>query len=121
MIAKVLWSLGGGLALVALGVLVLHWTKPKVVIGGPPGDAPRIALAQVDHQALAALLEKYVDDRGLVAYGRWKATPADVAALDQYLAHLGAVDLNASEQRSAQVAFWINAYNALTLKGILRE
>jgi hypothetical protein len=121
MFAKVLWSLGGGLVLVALGVLGLHWTKPKVVIGGQAGDAPRIGVGQVDHQALAVLLEKYVDDQGLVAYGRWKATPADMAALDAYLAHLGSVDVSNSGQRNAEIAFWINAYNALTIKGILRE
>lgn len=121
MVAKVLWSLGGGVAVVALGVLALHWTKPKVVIGRPAADIPRVALDQVDHKELAALLGKYVDAQGLVAYGRWKATPADMAALDQYLAHLGAVDVDASEHRNAKVAFWINAYNAVTLKGILEK
>jgi hypothetical protein len=109
------------LALAAVSVAALHWTKAKVVIGGPATNAPRVALDKVDHAALAKLLEKYVDERGLVAYGRWKATPADVETLDQYLASLGAADLQAPTYGNAEIAFWINAYNALTLKGILRE
>jgi hypothetical protein len=121
MFAKVVWGLGGTLALVALGVGAIHWTKPKVVIGGPATDAPRVALDQVNHAAFAELLEKYVDERGLVAYGRWKATPADIETLDRYLASLGAADLQAPTYGNAEIAFWLNAYNALTLKGILRE
>jgi hypothetical protein len=37
------------------------------------------------------------------------------------LARVGCVDLAKPADRPAQVAYWINVYNALTLKGILRE
>src|SRR5262249_50767865 len=81
----------------------------------------RVDLDDVDHSAWDALLQKYVDDQGLVAYRRWKETPADLAALDRYLARLGAADVGAPADQAAQIAYWINAYNALTIKGILRE
>src|SRR5262249_47479130 len=45
----------------------------------------------------------------------------DLEALDQYLASLGSVDLQAPTYGNAEIAFWINAYNALTLKGILEK
>jgi hypothetical protein len=41
--------------------------------------------------------------------------------LDGYLAHLSAAAFTRQSGRDAQLAFWINAYNAVTVKGILRE
>jgi len=41
--------------------------------------------ANVSHQAWDVLLKKYVNDRGLVAYGEWKNNPTDLMALDDYL------------------------------------
>lgn len=93
-------------------------TRTQVTVGGN-GTAARIALGDVDHSAFDALLQKYVDRQGLVAYARWKAEAADVQALDDYLAHLASADPEQAASRPAQLAYWINAYNALTLKGIL--
>ncbi|OAI49132.1 hypothetical protein AYO44_18590, partial [Planctomycetaceae bacterium SCGC AG-212-F19] len=117
----VLIALLGVLAGLGVALLVLHWNRPRVVVDRPDGPYPRVALDEVDHSSWDALLQKYVDDRGLVAYRRWKDTPADVAALDRYLARLSAVFVDAPAERAAQIAYWINAYNALTIKGILRE
>ena len=75
----------------------------------------------IDHSGYDALLRKFVDDRGNVDYTGWKASAKDVAALDEYLAHLSSIDFAAKSSRDAQLAHWINAYNAVTLKGILRE
>ncbi len=116
---KLLWSLGV-LALLAVVALAAHLTRTRVHVGGTATGA-RGSLDAVDHSGLHALLQKYVDDQGLVAYRSWKADPADVQALDDYLARLGNVDLSAPAAREAKLAFWINAYNALTLSGILME
>jgi hypothetical protein len=78
-----------------------------------------VPLASVDHSAFGALLAKYVDDRGRVDYARWKATVADVRALHEYLAALGRVGPAAPAPREAALAFWINAYNALTLAAVV--
>lgn len=93
----------------------------KVQIGKRYTEANRPSLAEVDHKPLNDLLQKYVDDKGLVAYARWKANAGDMKALDEYLLRVGCVDLSKPAAKSAQIAYWINVYNALTLKGILRE
>lgn len=93
----------------------------KVQVGRPCNQPNRSSPADVDHSAYDALLRKYVDDRGLVAYARWKASADDMRALDDYLARAGCVDLKKPADKPAELAYWINLYNALTLKGILRE
>lgn len=97
------------------------WAGPKIQVGQPCREPNRPSLNEVDHQVFNSLLQKYVNDKGLVAYARWKANPADMQALDAYLVSVGRVDLNKPASRAARIAFWINVYNALTLKGILRE
>jgi hypothetical protein len=81
--------------------------------------AGAVPLASVDHSAFGALLARYVGDRGRVDYARWKASAADVRSLHDYLAALGGADPAAPATREAALAFWINAYNALTLAAVL--
>jgi len=64
-----------------------------------------------DHLAYDTLLSKYVDRDGYVDYAAWKKSTADRQVLRGYLEHLS---------RDAQLKFWINAYNAVTLEGILQ-
>ncbi len=59
------------------------------------------------------ILQDYVKD-GKVNY---RALRADVR-LDTYLAHLAATNPDILADKQAQLAFWINAYNAYTLKVI---
>jgi hypothetical protein len=118
------WKVATLLALLlAAGGLVACWAlaRPEVHVGGPSHASNQPSVAEIDHDAYERLLQNYVDDRGLVEYERWKATSVDVQVLDDYLASLGSVDLGKTASNEARVAFWINAYNALTLKGILRE
>ncbi len=118
---RVLLSLFAVALVLGVAVLIVHANRPRVRLERPAEDLPRISLDQVDHTPWDELVQKYVDDQGLVAYRRWKASEADLQALDRYLARLGAVDLQAPAAKPAQIAYWINAYNALTIKGILRE
>jgi len=76
---------------------------------------------QIDHTSWNTLLVRYVDESGMVDYRGWKASATDVQALDEYLASLSRANPQAVASREAELAFWINAYNALTIKGILRE
>ncbi|HVC93159.1 MAG TPA: DUF547 domain-containing protein [Pirellulales bacterium] len=80
-----------------------------------------VALDEVDHSAWNALLQKYCDKEGYVAYAAWQASSADVARLDGYLATLSTGDPDLESSREGLLAFWINAYNAVTVRGILRE
>jgi len=82
-------------------------------------EAGRVHLDQVDHSTWDRLLKKHVDDDGLVDYQAWKNSKDDVAALKKYLATLSRADTRAQASKAGRLAFWINAYNALTVHGIL--
>lgn len=101
-----------------IGLLASHVLRTRINIGAA-NDRPRLAIEEIDHSRFDALLQKYVDDQGLVAYARWKDTAEDRQALEDYLLCLGAVDLSLESSQASRLAYWINAYNALTLKGIL--
>ena len=77
-----------------------------------PVDTP----SAVDHSAYTDLLQTYVDDAGMVDYGALKA--AHDEALAPYLQMLAETDPSNLDD-SERLAFWINAYNALTLKLII--
>lgn len=114
--ALVIWLLALG-ALVAV-VVVPH--DRQVTVGRRVTVAERVSLDQIDHLAWDQLLQQFVDERG-VDYAAWQSDPPANKALEHYLQSLSAVDLKLPASRSAQLAYWINAYNALTTYGILRE
>ncbi|GAA4381323.1 DUF547 domain-containing protein [Hymenobacter koreensis] len=74
------------------------------------------AAAPVDHSAFDQLLKKHVNEKGLVNYKAWKA---DQAAFNQYLQLLSKNPPAAGWSKAEQMAFWINAYNAYTIRLIL--
>ena len=81
--------------------------------------APTIEVsADIDHAPWDALLKKYVDERGLVAYAKWKAAPTDLSVLDSYLARF-AVTPTTPAKGHGEIASLINAYNAFTIRWIL--
>ena len=94
--------------------------QAKTPLGRSWPASKRVSIDRIDHSALDALLKKYVDDDGYVDYKSWKASAADRRKLQAYLAQLGKADLSRRSNRSTQLAFWINAYNAVTLEGILQ-
>ena len=76
--------------------------------------------ADIDHgpwdRFLAAYVEADGDGINRVAYGRVGA--ADAQALDGYIGGLAAVPIS-RYSRPRQLAYWINLYNALTVRLIL--
>lgn len=84
----------------------------------PP--AQHVAMDQIDHTPYDQLLKKYVDKNGLVNYKSWQANSSDRAALQNYLDELGKGDPKKVAKREAKLAYWINAYNAVTIEGILQ-
>ncbi|MEX2139434.1 MAG: DUF547 domain-containing protein [Pirellulales bacterium] len=123
MLARRHWLLllGIGIASLVAGAARMTFAGTKVVVGRPIPERDRVAIDKVPHDQWDELLGKYVDDKGLVDYAAWKRTPADGTKLDEYLATLSRARLNRDASRKARRAFWINAYNAVTVKGILRE
>ncbi len=84
-------------------LLALSWARPTA------------AHTQVDHMAWDLLLNRHVAS-GLVDY---EGLRQDRATLDRYVASLQAVQPSQLGSREAQLAFWINAYNANIVKGVL--
>ena len=81
----------------------------------------QISMDRVDHASWDALLQRYVGPRGMVNYAAWNESATDQRALDDYLANLSRATTDQTASRAAQFAYWINAYNAVTIRGILRE
>ena len=84
----------------------------------PKGELVKFP-AGVRHDAWDALLKKYVNERGLVAYEKWKASEADRKALDDYLAQFAAAGPPVAGDDLAASA--INAYNAFAIRWILEN
>jgi len=94
---------------------------PKVTLGAPVAAAGRRSMDRIDHAPFQALLDKYVDRAGNVDYDGWKKSADDLKALDGYLAQLSAGSTQGRASHGGRLAFWINAYHAVTLRGILRD
>lgn len=80
----------------------------------------RVGFDQYDHRGFDSLLQKYVDQRGNVDYVTWQSNAQDRSILLNYLLGMKSVDTSLQSSRQSEMAFWINAYNALTLEGILQ-
>ena len=111
---------GAGLALLMGGAHSAVAGSP-VYVGKNVAASAQISVDQIDHTAWNTLLRKYVDADGYVDYRSWHASQADRQALTNYLATLSRVNPRQRASRNAGLAFWINAYNAVTVHGILRE
>ena len=89
--------------------LALTLSGALTALGQPSGP---------DYTRYAAVLKTCVDSRGRVDYGALKRTPKN---LDAFVSQLAAVEpaqyKNWAEDE--RIAFWINAYNGLTLKLII--
>ena len=89
---------------VLLAVLVVPLTSAQ-----ENSDAAR-------RKTLDAILDTYVRD-GFVYY---RALKADRHRFDAYLAQVAAASID-SEPREAQIAFWLNAYNAVVLETVVEH
>ena len=94
-------------------ILLLLWLIPAAVNS-------QVTTGTFDHQPYDSLLKKYVGKNGLVDYRGIKNNPG---LLDQYLKQLEQLDPAVFEgwQRPQKMAFWINAYNAITIAGIVEN
>lgn len=88
--------------------------------GTPIPSANQQSIDAIDHGSWDAMLKKYVDANGRVNYKGWHQSKADRNALQAYLNRLSTANPSLHATKDAKLAFWINAYNALTVEGILR-
>ncbi len=84
-------------------------TTPKVNLQHQITTSP-------NHQLLDSLLQKHVSNSGKVNY---KGLKADKAVLDAYCQLLSDNPVQEVWSRVEKIAYWINAYNAFTIKLIL--
>jgi hypothetical protein len=77
-----------------------------------------VATDELSYESYARTLADRVDDEGWVDYAALKDDAGD---LETFLANLAGLDRGAYESwdEAAKIAFWTNAYNALTLKAII--
>jgi hypothetical protein len=83
--------------------------------------AGSVSVEQIDHSSWDLLLRKYVDGNGMVNYRGLRTSAADRGKLQAYLNLLSTANPRAQASKDAQLAFWINAYNAVTVEGILQK
>src|SRR4051812_36385400 len=92
------------LAALALTIVPLAAEKPTVAV-----DVPDVALYE-------SVLQKYVTAEGKVNYGALKGDPEK---LNGFVSQIAAVSPDSAPNlfpnREAQLAYWLNAYNALVL------
>lgn len=75
-----------------------------------------LSLFSLDHSTWNTLLSKNVSSSGKVNYKAFKANQSE---LDKYLNHLSSNAPNSSWSSNEKLAYWINAYNAFTVKLII--
>lgn len=97
------WSLASGCVLLLAG-----WAAS---LAAPAAPAP------FSDEAYRRVLSERVDDRGLVDYRGLKADRADLDAFTAALARLDPAVYRSWGDRE-KIAFWINAYNAMTLRAV---
>ncbi|NQU70382.1 MAG: DUF547 domain-containing protein [Rhodospirillales bacterium] len=111
-----------------MGIWVLVYTVAE------PSAAPRSDLwarwtvsnphsvAVIDHTAWDAFLKKYVvtGPKGVNRLPYGQVAAEDRRKLDDYIDHLSGISIK-SYRRPEQLAYWINLYNALTVRLILQR
>ncbi len=92
----------------------LGWAFLSSCIGIPSVDSDS---QPIDHSAWNELLKKHVDNEGLVNY---QGFIKDKGVFQSYLDLLSQNHPNSSNwSKDEQLAYWINAYNAFTIKLII--
>ena len=109
--------IGAGLLAVACGAPV-----PEEIEGWDVSD--EASVEQLDHGPWQEILDGYVATDGegvnLFDYEGLQANAGDAAKLNAYLEYLQGLDPR-DYSRAEQMAYWINFYNALTVKVVLDE
>ena len=77
---------------------------------------PGVSAATFDHSKFDQALKKYVDDKGLVDYN----SIAKDSGFSEYVQSLQTARVE-ELSRDGQLAFWINAYNAVTIDKVIKK
>jgi hypothetical protein len=95
-----------------------RWLYMAIVMIGLMGGVSGTASGQFSYDLYADVLTTYVDDTGMVDYAGLKANRDKLDRFGQAMASLDRKEFD-SWTDDQKIAFWINAYNALTLQVII--
>ena len=76
------------------------------------------SIQKTNHKSFDKLLNKYVSNKGLIDYLAFKNSYLD---LQFYITHLGEMTPTDKWTKEDKLAYWINAYNAMTIDLILQN
>lgn len=107
--------------LVVVACAAPQHVEAKEPLGRQWPAAQQESIDQVEFSQWNRLLQKYVDDDGYVNYSAWHRSRQDRQALQHVLAEFSRADPRREASTDAKLAYWINAYNAVTIAGILQE
>ena len=110
------WLIGGVAVLCVLGTWFLYPHRAESADRGGKENPATKSDSEFSHELFDQVLQKYVNSQGRVDYAALKSNPGTFESYLNLLA-VNAPSDNATFQ--AGLAFWINAYNALTIKGVL--
>ena len=114
--SKTHWLIGGVTVLCVLGAWFLYPHRVESEEQDEKEIQETTTEDDFSHELFDQVLQKYVDSQGLVNYAGLKNAPG---TLQSYLDLLA---VNAPSDKATfqtGLAFWINAYNALTIKGVV--
>ena len=98
----------------ALGLLVFHSTIGCSTLPSTYQPSDPLPAGEFSHEIFDQTLKEHVDD-GYVNYPGYRSDPGFAYYIDQ----LNRVDPTTLPNEKDRLAFWINAYNAFAIKGIL--
>ena len=107
------WFIAGLFVLSAVGTGFLYWFR--VETDARVGQSVPLSSEAPNHALFDEVLQARVNAEGQVDYAGLKASPEK---LETYLDRLASADLAALSYYE-QLAFWLNAYNALVIKGVV--
>ncbi len=94
-------------------------TKPEKPVETSKPEKPikyDVPVGFPNDKVFHGFLQRYVSKSGVVDYAGMKNNPSD---LEEYLTSLENTKITTTWSRNQKLAFWINAYNAYTIKLIL--
>jgi hypothetical protein len=104
------------LAIAASAAVLLGCQSRTAPVSIAPETVDAATAKTFGHSAFDVILRAHVRD-GMVDYGALKAQHAQ--QLDEYVEALGAADPEGFASGDDELAFWLNAYNALVIRGVL--
>jgi len=96
-------------------IIILSVCVFMMGIGFNQSEAEARLMPHQGYELWAKVLKEYVNDQGLVDYARLQKNRADLDAVINQFKNTNVENMTKTEQK----AFWINAYNALTMQLIV--